>query len=158
MKIRKCEIGNWEDNNAMKSEVKQVENVKINESQIKGFEDLEVYQLAREFRKRIYKVTRKLPKEEKYNLFGQMRRAAVSLTDNIAEGYGRYHFKENIQFCRQSRGSLCELTDDLNICIDESYILEDEYNSHRKDAFRLLKVLNSYIAKTGEMQREYLER
>ena len=125
---------------------------------IRSFEDLEVYKLAREFRKRIYNLTRKLPKEEKYNLFSQMRRAAVSLTNNIAEGYGRYHFKENIQFCRESRGSLYELIDDLNTCIDESYVSEDEYNNYRKEAFRLLKILNSYIAKTREMQSEYLEK
>ena len=47
-----------------------------------------------------------LPEEEKYNLSSQMRRAAVSITANIAEGYGRYHYQENIQFCRQSRGVL----------------------------------------------------
>ena len=94
---------------------------------INSFEDLEVYKLAREFRKRIYQLTKKLPKKEKYNLVGQMERAAVSLTNNIAEGYGRYHFQENIQFCRQSRGSLCELIDDLNTCFDECYICEAEY-------------------------------
>ena len=50
-----------------------------------------------------------------------MRRASLSLTNNIAEGHGRYHFQENIQFCRISRGSLMELIDDLNTCIDEKY-------------------------------------
>lgn len=77
------------------------------------FEELEVYQLAREFRKEIYLLIKKLPVEEKFNLAGQMRRAATSLTNNIAEGHGRYHYQENIQFCRQSRGSLMELIDDL---------------------------------------------
>ena len=80
-----------------------------------SFEELEVYQLARELRKEIYSLTKKLPVEEKFNLAGQMRRAATSLTNNIAEGHGRYHYQENIQFCRQSRGSLMELIDDLNI-------------------------------------------
>jgi four helix bundle protein len=51
-----------------------------------------------------------------------MRRAALSLTNNIAEGHGRYFFQENIQFCRISRGSLMELIDDLNTCIDEKYL------------------------------------
>lgn len=91
---------------------------------VTGFEDLEVYKLAREFRKRINTLTKELPKSEEYNLIFQMKKAAVSLTNNIAEGYGRYHYQENIQFCRQSRGSLCELIDDLNVCLDESYIPE----------------------------------
>ena len=104
----------------------------------------------------MYELTRKLPKEEKYNLVGQMKRAAVSLTNNIAEGYGRYHFKENIQFCRHSRGSLFELIDDLNLCRDESYISLDEYQSFRDDAFRLLKVLNAYIDSTKRLQGEWL--
>lgn len=136
-------------------ENRKMENEKI-ERKVKSFEDLEVYKLAREFRKRVYQLARKLPKDEKYNLNGQMKRAAVSLTNNIAEGYGRYHFQENIQFCRQSRGSLYELIDDLNVCIDESYIPEDEYHSYRGDAYHLLKVLNGYIARTKELQRECL--
>lgn len=81
----------------------------------KTFEDLDVYKLAREFRKEIFKLIKKLPDEEKYNLASQMRRASTSLTNNIAEGHGRFSYQENIQFVRQSRGSLEELIDDLNI-------------------------------------------
>ena len=87
----------------------------------KSFEELEVYKAAREFRKKIYKLIKELPSEEKYNLAGQMRRAALSLTNNIGEGHGRFFYQENIQFCRISRGSLMELIDDLNVCIDEGY-------------------------------------
>lgn len=86
------------------------------------FEDLEVYKIAREFRKKIYKLAKELPEEEKYNLSSQMRRAAVSMTNCIAEGHGRYHYQEEIQFLRQSRGSAEELIDDLNVCLDENYI------------------------------------
>jgi len=110
-----------------------------------SFEKLEVYNLAREYRKKIYKLTYKLPKEEKYNLINQIRRAAVSLTNNIAEGHGRYHYQENIQFLRQSRGSLEELLDDLNICIDESYVDESYINGLKQEGYVLLKKLNSYI-------------
>ena len=53
-----------------------------------GFEDLEVYKAAREFRKKIYFPIKRLPAEEKHNLVAQMRRAATSLTNNIAEGHG----------------------------------------------------------------------
>lgn len=98
---------------------------------------------------------KKLPVDEKYDLSRQMKRAAISLTNNIAEGFGRYHFQENLQFCRQSRGSLFELMDDLNICIDESYITREDFERYRKDALHLLKVLNGYIYSTKKLQREW---
>lgn len=111
-----------------------------------GFENLEVYKRAREFRKEIYKLSRKLPVEERFNLASQMRRAAVSVTNNIAEGHGRYHFQESIQFFRHSRGSMQELMDDLNICLDEQYA-EDQYIlSLKAEATEILRMLNGYIA------------
>ena len=112
----------------------------------KTFEDLEVYKAAREFRKKIYKLVKELPAEEKYNLGGQMRRAAVSLTNNIAEGHGRYFFQENIQFCRISRGSLMELIDDLNTCIDEEYFPRDYLEELKEEGYRINKMINGYIA------------
>ena len=112
----------------------------------KSFEDLEVYKAAREFRKKIYKLIKKLPPEEKYNLDGQMRRASLSLTNNIAEGHGRYHFQENIQFCRISRGSLMELIDDLNTCIDEEYFPLDYLEELKAEGYTVNKMLNGYIA------------
>jgi four helix bundle protein len=112
----------------------------------KTFEDLEVYKAAREFRKKIYKLVNGLPAEEKYNLAGQMRRASLSLTNNIGEGHGRYHFQENIQFCRISRGSLMELIDNLNVCIDEEYFPIDYLEGLKEDAYRINKMLNGYIA------------
>ena len=112
----------------------------------KSFEDLEVYKAAREFRKKIYKLIKELPPEEKYNLGDQMRRASLSLTNNIGEGHGRYHFQENIQFCRISRGSLMELIDDLNTCIDEKYFPLDYLVELKNEGYRINKILNGYIA------------
>ena len=112
----------------------------------KSFEELEVYKAAREFRKKIYKLIKELPPEEKYNLAGQMRRASLSLTNNIGEGHGRYHFQENIQFCRISRGSLMELIDDLNTCIDEEYFLLDYLEELKSEGYTVNKMLNGYIA------------
>src|SRR4030042_5431219 len=118
------------------------------------FEELEVYKLAREFRKKIYKLIKNLPEEENYNLISQMRRAATSLTNNIAEGHGRYHYQENIQFCRQSRGSLSELIDDLNICLDEQYFPEDYLNNLKQDASEINKRLNGYISYLKRRKQE----
>src|SRR5947209_11292933 len=92
------------------------------EKAFRTFEDLEAYQAAREFRKAMYGVSRRLPNFEKFELASQIRRAAVSLTNNIAEGHGRYHYLDQIRFTLQSRGSLEEMIDDLNVCADESYL------------------------------------
>lgn len=122
---------------------------------IRTFEDLKVYQMAREFRRRVGRLIKKLPVEEKGSLIPQMKRAKLSVTNNIAEGYGRYHFQENIQFCRQSRGSIYELIDDFNECFDCGYIDEAECHEYKKDAYELIKMLNAYIAKTKRMKQDY---
>jgi len=123
----------------------------------RSFEDLEVYKAAREYRKKIYQLIKELPAEEKYNLAGQMRRAALSLTNNIAEGHGRYHFQENIQFCRISRGSLMELIDDLNACIDEKYSSVDYLEELKKEGYKINKMLNGYIAYLKKRRNEKSE-
>jgi four helix bundle protein len=111
-----------------------------------SFEDLELYKAAREFRNQIYSLIKKLPDEEKFNPVSQMRRAATSLTNNIAEGHGRYHYQESIQFCRQARGSLAELIDDLNICIDQKYFHEEEMTELKLKANDVRKLLNGFVA------------
>ena len=113
-------------------------------STFRTFEDLEVYQVAREFRKAMYAVTRRLPELEKFGLAGQIRRAAVSLTNNIAEGHGRYHYPDQIKFLLQARGSLEELIDDLNVCLDESYIPAVEIEPLKQLGWRALNVVNGY--------------
>ena len=123
----------------------------------RSFEDLEVYKAAREYRKKIYQLIKELPAEEKYNLAGQMRRAALSLTNNIAEGHGRYHFQENIQFCRISRGSLMELIDDLNACIDGKYSSVDYLEELKKEGYKINKMLNGYIAYLKKRRNEKSE-
>ena len=113
--------------------------------EFKTFEDLEVYKAAREFRKKIYKLIKELPEEEKFNLVGQMRRAATSLTNNIAEGYGRYHYQENIQFCRQSGGSLYELIDHLDVAMNCNYLDDSVMQTIINDIKAAIQILNGYI-------------
>jgi len=112
-----------------------------------GFEELEVYKAARAFRGRIYRLVSRRPAEERFAVAQQMRRAAVSLTSNLAEGYGRHHWQENSQFCRQARGSLLELIDQINVCIDQSYADKEQLLALKQDdGVQLLKLLNGYIA------------
>ena len=114
-------------------------------TEYRSFEDLDTYKMARQFRKKIYNLSRELPEYEKYNLASQMRRAAVSLTNSIAEGHGRFHYQENIQFLRQSRGSLEELIDHINVCIDESYTDQNRLSKLKEEGYEVLKKLNGYI-------------
>ncbi|MEW6160879.1 MAG: four helix bundle protein [Verrucomicrobiota bacterium] len=111
----------------------------------KTFEDLEVYKAAREFRKKMYAVARRLPEIEKFGLAPQVRRAAVSLTNNIAEGHGRYHYLDQIKFTLQSRGSLEELIDDLNVCEDENYLEIAEIRTFKDDAWHVHRLINGFI-------------
>jgi four helix bundle protein len=119
------------------------------------FEDLEAYKAAREFRKAMYGVTRRLPAFEKFELASQIRRAAVSLTNNIAEGHGRFHYLDQIKFMLQARGSLQELIDDLNVCEDEAYLPSPEVAQLKQPSWHVLKLLNGYLrwlrdCKTGQ--------
>jgi len=109
------------------------------------FEDLIVWMRSRELRIELTSITKSFPKDEKYMLVNQIVRAARSVTNNIAEGYGRFHYQENIQFCRQARGSLYELIDHLNICFDEKYITEQKYSELKFNIYNIIKILNGYI-------------
>ena len=109
-------------------------------------DDFELYKAARAFRKRAYSLLKQLPLEEKYSLAVQMRRASVSVTNNIAEGHGRWHYQENIRFCRISRGSVDELIDDFNTCEDEGYGDQALVAELKIQAYDLIHRINSYIA------------
>ena len=111
----------------------------------KTFENLEVYQLAREFRKAMYRVAHQLPETEKFGLASQIGRAAVSLTNNIAEGHGRYHYLDQIKFMLQARGSLEELLDDLNVCADEKYLTTADVENLKLNGWRVSQLLGGYI-------------
>lgn len=115
------------------------------DTRFRTFEDLDVYKKAREFRKRMYAAARKLPDFEKDELGRQIRRASVSLTNNIAEGHGRYHYLDEIKFQLQSRGSLAELIDDLNVCQDEDYLSAAEIVELKVQAKEVQRLINGYI-------------
>jgi four helix bundle protein len=107
----------------------------------------------------MYGVARSLPEIEKFGLAGQVRRAAVSLTNNISEGHGRYHYLDQIKFMLNSRGSLQELIDDLNVCLDESYLPVDEVASLKDFGWRVRQLIDGYVRymrdqKTGNSVRE----
>lgn len=112
----------------------------------RDFTTLEAWQKCRIVKLFFYKkILPHLPEEEKFNLDNQIRRAAVSTTANISEGYGRYHYREGIQFYRISRGSIYELKDHLLSCYDFGYI-ENDLKDEGIDLIESAKVtLNGYI-------------
>lgn len=110
-----------------------------------GFESLEVWKQARIFRKMIIDISRTLPPEEKYRLADQIKRGSRSVTANIAEGYGRFHYLDNIKFCRDARGSLNETLDHLTVAFDEAYIRFEQLTASRMQFEKVLKLLNGYI-------------
>jgi len=120
---------------------------------IKDFTDLDVWKAAREMRRHIYALASRLPDFEKFGLAGQLRRAAVSVTANLAEGYGQFGYQENAQFCRQARGSIYELRDHIITCVDEDFISKDE--GARLDAMlqRVAMLLNGYLRATLARKR-----
>jgi len=98
-----------------------------------------------EVRRFISKLIKKYPPEEKFALVDDMNRASRSTTHNIEEGFGRFHFQENIQFCRHSRGSLHELIDQLITSLDDGFITKEEYSQGRVLVGNAIGLLNGYI-------------
>ena len=78
-----------------------------------GFEDLEVWKKCRQLRVEISALLKGFQDQEKYRLIDQLKRASMSVTANIAEGHGRFHYLDNLKFCRNARGSLNEILDHL---------------------------------------------
>lgn len=108
------------------NQVMQVMELENDYQAERDFTTLIAWQKAREVKLFFYKnIIPRLPKEEKYSLDIQIRKASVSSTANIAEGYGRYYYQEGIQFYRISIGSLYELKDHLISCFDLGYIDQD---------------------------------
>jgi len=116
---------------------------------IEDFDDLEVYQLAFELANWLYDLTAKFSSDEKYNLVSQLRRAGTSIGANIAEGYGRFHYKENQQFCRQARGSLVECKHFILFACRRDYISLTEKEKFLEEYARLKVKLNNYIRSIG---------
>lgn len=91
-------------------------------SKINKFYDLTAWKVSHELVLEIYKITNNFPKEEKYGVTSQLRRATSSITANIAEGFSRYYFKDKIRFYYQARGSVTEVQNFLLLAKDLNYI------------------------------------
>jgi four helix bundle protein len=113
---------------------------------LKSFEELDVWKECRQLKIKISQLTQNFPKTEEYRLKDQILRSSRSVTANIAEGYGRFHFQENIQFCRQARGSLSETKDHLITAFDEGYITQVILDEQNEFVEKCTRMLNGYIS------------
>ena len=110
-----------------------------------NFTDLDAWQEGHRLVLGIYDITRDFPKEELFGLVSQMRRCAVSITSNIAEGFGRQSFKEKVQFYAISRGSVAELQNQLIIAKDVKLINEQKFENNFDQSIKVHKIINGLI-------------
>lgn len=115
------------------------------DSAYKSFQDLDVWQSARRYKLDIYKLADLLPKEEKFALISQIIRSARSVPANIAEGYGRYTYKDQIHFCIQARGSLYETLNHIIDALDSGYIQPELKHDLELKTKEVERLINGYI-------------
>lgn len=128
------------------------------QNDISSFKDLKVWKKGRKIRQLISRLVEDFPRNERFRLKDQMIRASRSVTANIAEGYGRFHYQENIQFCRQARGSLYELLDHLSGTLDEDYVTRDEANDLSKHITSCIKLVNGYISYLKKAKQDHITK
>lgn len=115
---------------------------------IESFTDLNVWKQGHILVVMVYRITKQFPKEELYSLVDQMRRAAASVTANIAEGFGRQTYKEKLQFYYIAQGSLIELKNFILIAKDVEYITSDQVKEFVEQANITHQLLQGFIQKT----------
>jgi four helix bundle protein len=114
---------------------------------IQSHRDLLVWQKSMDLVEAIYRITQKLPSHEQFGLISQLRRAAVSIPSNIAEGYGRQSSGNYRQFLSISRGSLLEVETQIDICLRLGYLTTMDTESVLNTITELSKMLTSLISK-----------
>jgi four helix bundle protein len=120
----------------------------------KGFEDLEIWKKGRTLRNEVRILCENFPANEKFKLTDQMIRASRSVTANIAEGSGRYHYQEYIQYCRAARGSVSEMQDHLTVALDEGYSDKSVFKNFWNEYKTLQKMINSFITYLRKRKQE----
>jgi four helix bundle protein len=115
----------------------------------KSYRDLKVWQKSIELAREIYSTTREFPKDERFGLTNQVRRAGVSICSNIAEGQARRTTKDFVQFLYISRGSLAELDTQLTLSHKLGYLDEENYQKLLIQIDEIQRMLFSMIAKLG---------
>lgn len=117
-------------------------------TQIKTFMDLNVWKHGHQLVLNVYRHAKRFPRDEIFGLTSQLKRASVSITSNIAEGFSRQSYKEKLQFYSISLGSLTEVQNQLLVARDVSYLPHDDYQSIYSQTVLVHRLLNGLIKKT----------
>lgn len=115
---------------------------------IKSFTDLYTWKEGHVFVLMIYQITKSFPREEQFGLVNQLRRAAVSITSNIAEGFTRNSYREKLQFYATALGSLSEVQNQILIAKEVGYLNEEIFSATHAQSVTVHKLLNGLIKKT----------
>ena len=119
----------------------------MDSQKIKNFKDLRIWQEAVLFAEQIYKITKEFPKDELYGIVNQMRRAAVSIPSNIAEGFMRYHNKEFKQFLFIALGSSAEIETQLIVSHKLQYITEEKLSMLSEKSDKINRMIMALVKK-----------
>ena len=125
--------------------MKRIQGVKDSSEMFKNYKELKVWQKSYQLCLEIYKITVKFPKDEKFGLTSQIRRAVVSVPSNIAEGYGRKTTADYIKFLYIAYGSNCELETQIMLAGDLGYIDSDILEGIKNDIYEVERMLKALI-------------
>lgn len=117
--------------------------------QISSFADLDAWKVNHELVLKVYQVTKGFPKDERFGIVDQLRRAASSITANIAEGWGRFHYADRIKFYHQARGSNCEVQNFLILSKDLNYLDKENFEKPYNLAIKRSQLINGLIRSIG---------
>ena len=120
-------------------------------SKIRDFTHLDTWKEGHKLAIGVYEITTTFPKSETFGLVDQMRRCAVSITSNIAEGFSRFSIKEKLQFFRISAGSLTELQNQLIISKDVGFLKNQVFEPLFDKSMTVLRMLNGLIRSTKKL-------
>jgi four helix bundle protein len=112
---------------------------------INRFEDLRVWQLAHQLSIDVANLVKSFPKEEKYDLVGQMRRSARSIPSDISEGFGRFHFNDKLTFYERCRASLGELRNHFKEALENGYLVRGDYEDYSNRTNEIGYLLNRML-------------
>ena len=118
------------------------------------FSDLDAWRVNHDVAVAIYRLTRKFPNSERFGLIDQLRRAASSVTANIAEGWGRYHFADKIRFYYQARGSNAEVQNFLILAKDLNFLTGDEFQSLIDKINQGFQLISGLIRSTEKRKKD----
>lgn len=126
----------------------------ITKTPINHFTDLEAWKSSHELSLEVYVVTRVFPSDERFGIIDQLRRAASSMTANIAEGWGRFHFADRINFYYQARGSCCEVQNFLILSKDLGILKQSDFDRLNNMCQKCYKIISGLIRSTQRLKME----